>query len=95
MKESLFILAVIALLFLFTALKYRRELRSIIEFYKEIKRVRSNIRSQQRPARDLHNNDGIQLIKCERCGKWVPYASVEQGPSRPVCADGCDLAVPK
>ena len=33
---------------------------------------------------------GIQLIKCKQCGKWVPQSNVTDGVNGPVCAGGCD-----
>ena len=91
MKESLFILVVIGLLLCWTAIKYRRQIVTMIEFYKQIKSVRSRLQETQQTRPNLDGERGIQLIKCSRCGKWIPQSEAKGNVSKPVCKAGCEM----
>jgi hypothetical protein len=87
MREALIIFAVIALLVVLTAIKYRRQIVGLIGFYKTFKSMRDTIREggNQRIMRDRH--DGIELVKCARCGKWVSPSSAESLSGEVVCSE--------
>ena len=90
MKETIFILLVIAVLLCWTAIKYRRHIVAIIEFYKELKAMSSRLQPDLiRPK--IESEHGIQLIKCSRCGKWIPQGEAMGDVSKPVCKAGCEL----
>jgi hypothetical protein len=91
MREALFIFIVIGLLLCWTAIKYRRQIVSIIEFYKQVKAVRSKLQQTRNGPPNIDGARGIQLIKCSRCGKWVPQSEAVGDVSRPVCRSGCEL----
>lgn len=92
MKETLFILVVVVILLCWTAIRYRRQIVAMIEFYKQVKAVRSRIGESQVRRNDLDDHRGIQLIKCSRCQMWIPQSEAMGDVSQPVCAKGCELA---
>jgi hypothetical protein len=93
MREAIVILIVIAVLLALTAIKYRRQIVTLIGFYKQVQAIRSGLKNA--PAGSSANKplDGIQLVKCERCGKWVSETQSVRNGSRIVCADNCQTAV--
>jgi len=88
MKETVFILFVIAVLFALTAIRYRRQIVAFISFYKQLKAVRTNLRNGEREHRRTEIS-GIQLVKCSRCGKWIPETEVAANGGRAVCRSAC------
>ena len=90
MKELFFILAVVAMLFGLTAIRYRKQIVAAITFYKQIQQARERMASNGAKVMRSDSEQGIQLIKCKQCGKWVPQSNVTDGVNGPVCAGGCD-----
>jgi hypothetical protein len=86
MREAIVILLVIAVLLALTAIKYRRQIVTLIGFYKQVQAIRSGLKSDgvpqgQRPL------DGIQLIKCDHCGKWVVPDRSTRSAGKVICGD--------
>lgn len=68
MREAIVILLVIAVLFAFTAIRYRRQIAAFIQFWRMI-RSASNGRGDRLPE-DRPTN--APLASCPKCGTWVP-----------------------
>jgi hypothetical protein len=91
MREAVFILAIVAVLVAITAVRYRRQISAAIGFYKEIKKVRSqlnearqNDQAAPQPARQE------TLVCCQKCRKWVPESgAVKFGRSVFYCSRDC------
>jgi hypothetical protein len=94
MRDALFILVVIAILLALTAIKYRRQVVAMIQFYKQVKAVQSKMNQPGMGRSQVDGERGIQLIKCSRCQKWIPQSEAIGDVSSPVCANGCKLARP-
>ena len=90
MKEAVFIILAIAVLLGLTAVRYRRQIVAFISFYKQLKAVRTNFR-ENTASKNQGDVTGIQLVKCSRCGKWIPETEVSGSGSHPVCRSGCVL----
>jgi len=88
MKETFFILFVIAVLLGLTAVRYRRQIVAFISFYKQMKAVRTNLREGE-PAGRQTDISGIQLVKCGRCSKWIPETEAERSGGQAVCRSVC------
>ena len=70
MREAFFILLVIAVLFILTALRYRRQIASVIMMWRA---VRDASRGTGRPPlREGSEAGDVDLVMCAKCGKWVP-----------------------
>jgi hypothetical protein len=70
MREAVFILIVVVGLMALTAIRYRREIVTVIRFWRQIQTART--RSRESETRVAAPGPGIQLVKCIRCGKWIP-----------------------
>ena len=87
MREALVILIVIAVLIALTVIKYRRQIVTLIGFYKQVQAIRSGLKND--PGRSTTNRplDGIQLVKCEHCGKWVLPNQSTTSTGKVICSD--------
>ena len=72
MKEAIVILAVIGILFLLTAVRYRKQIAAGIQIWRSMKAMREKL--NQQTARSVEStpvNSG-KLVNCSKCGTWVP-----------------------
>jgi len=92
MRDALFILIVIAVLLCLTAIKYRKQIVTMIEFYKQVKSVPTRLRDPSPRQPNIEGSQGIQLIKCSRCAKWIPQHEATGDVSSPLCRNGCEIA---
>jgi len=93
MREAFVILIAVAILAAMTAVKYRRQIVTMIRVYKQFQAVRQGINSsRERVIREAPKN-GIQLVKCERCNKWIPQNTAMYLGGKPFCRDSCQTIV--
>jgi hypothetical protein len=91
MRELLFIFLVIAVLLAITAVKYRRQIVTLITIWKQFQALRTGTPSRQNQPRPIEPERGIRLVNCARCGKWVAEnAARRYSNSMFVCAGGCE-----
>src|SRR2546423_1399928 len=91
MKGALFILFVIAVLIGLTAIRYRRQIVTMISIWKQLKATRGWIRDVEVPRSQTREESGIQLVNCARCGKWLAEnEALFHLPSSYVCASSCE-----
>ena len=85
MREALIILFVVGLLIVLTAIKYRRQIVGLLGFYKTFKVMRESIRDN--PTRPVirDRQEGIELVKCSRCGKWISPSTAANDSGSLVC----------
>lgn len=89
MREALFILVVLLLLFGLTAYRYRRQLRFALEIWRTMKGVRE-LRSQQTAESFDPLTAKGELVNCSKCGKWTPEAtSIRFSPTIYYCSTKC------
>jgi len=70
MKEAFFILFVIALLLGLTAIRYRRQIGTMLHIWRSLKSMREQVKEKQ-----VRHPDSIPagpLVNCAKCGTWVP-----------------------
>ena len=91
MREAIVILIVIAVLLALTAIKYRRQIVTLIGFYKQVQAIRLGIKNGPGSSVASKPLEGIQLVKCDRCGKWVSETQSIRNENRVVCTEGCQL----
>lgn len=92
MKEALFILFVIALLLAFTAYKYRRQIRTIREFWRMTRMMReaSSKKVEEFGGTGPESKPLGRLVNCAKCGTWVPEErSVRLGKTSVFCSARC------
>ncbi|MBV9216691.1 MAG: hypothetical protein JO053_10990 [Acidobacteria bacterium] len=87
MREGLFILAVIVLLFGLTLLRYRKQIGGLIEFGKALKDVKA---SAARSGQIGSATKSGQLVNCTKCGVWIPQnKAIHQRKGEFYCSNKC------
>src|SRR5690348_3465490 len=91
MRDALFILAVIVMLLGLTAIKYRRQIVTLITFWRQFQAARERLRdSNSKPS--VSGESATILVNWSRCGKWVAQTSaVRPSGTTFVCAEGCGV----
>ena len=87
MREALLILTVIAVLILLTAVRYRRQLRAMFEFWRVVKRMR--LQPGRSEVADTNQRAAGPLVKCAGCGAWVPEERAVQLGRTAYCSPAC------
>ena len=89
MREALLILAVLLVLGALTAYRYRRGIRTMLEFWRMISSVRGKMKRPDNQIADEPASAG-PLVHCPRCGKWVPEEkAIRLGRSAFYCSTQC------
>ncbi len=72
MRAALFILVILMILMAWTAVRYRKQITSILGF---IQMVRGAASSARPPAgtREMKAAVPNELVNCAKCGVWVPH----------------------
>jgi len=88
MREAIFILLVIAVLFAFTAIRYRRQIVAFIQFWRVLKAAQqSSSRSEINGSADAEKGP---LVNCAKCGTWVPESNaIRLGTRVFYCSPAC------
>ena len=93
MKETAVILVVVATLLALTAIRYRRQIVAIINLYKEVRAVREGLKGSRSGAMTSPPKDGIPLVKCTRCEKWISENDSIRSSDGVVCVKACETPV--
>jgi hypothetical protein len=89
MREALFILVVLLLLFGLTVYRYRRQIKFALEIWRTMKGVREIQSQKAGESFDPPATKG-ELVNCSKCGKWTPVStSVKFGPTIYYCSTKC------
>ncbi len=89
MREALFILLVLVVLAALTAYRYRRQIRSVLEFWKTIQSMRAVVKPKPGEMPDEPAARG-PLVHCPKCGTWVPEdRAIRLGRSAFYCSTKC------
>jgi hypothetical protein len=70
MREAFFILIVIGVLVGLTAIRYRKQIVTMMHIWRSLKSMRQE--SAQRQVRPEKPEELGQLVNCAKCGTWVP-----------------------
>jgi hypothetical protein len=91
MREFLFILGVIAVLLLFTAWHYRRQIRAAIEVWRSFRQMYSQVSGKgQTTANVPPKRESGMLVRCAKCGSWTPETTaVRLAPNVFYCSTDC------
>lgn len=71
MKEALFILIVLFVILVLTAIRYRKQIAAVMQMWRSVKAVREQISRNREQSTEKNISDG-PLVNCARCGTWVP-----------------------
>ncbi|MBK7704797.1 MAG: hypothetical protein IPN69_13770 [Acidobacteria bacterium] len=74
MKELFVILAVIAVMLLFVAFRYRRQIQTAIQVWRMFRKMREAGKSAGggQEIGDKASNDNVELVRCASCNSWKP-----------------------
>jgi len=90
MKELFVIFVVAAFLLALTAVKYRRQIVTLITIWKQFQAARARIQQASTAPRPIEPDRGIKLVNCARCGKWVPESTARRHSTTTfICATDC------
>ncbi len=73
MREILVVLFVILVLAGLTAWRYRKQIMVGVQIWRQFKAMQTQVRGRQtsQPI-DVPKNSNGQLVRCSKCGTWVP-----------------------
>ena len=90
MREALFILLVIVILTVFTAYKYRKQIRAVREFWRMAKDMRQMHNQVRREVEEPKPVAPGKLVNCSKCGTWVPEdRAIKLGRTSVFCSSNC------
>ncbi len=70
MKEAVFILLIIAVILVLTAIRYRRQIGAMLHIWRSLKSMRGQMKTgQMKPEEKIPAGP---LVNCAKCGTWVP-----------------------
>lgn len=72
MRAALFILVVVMILMAWTAIRYRKQIASVIGF---VRMIREGVSSTTGPRDTKEMKAAVpnELVSCSKCGVWVPH----------------------
>ncbi|HEX6125347.1 MAG TPA: hypothetical protein VFZ23_08230 [Pyrinomonadaceae bacterium] len=72
MKEAVVILAVLAVILALTAVRYRRQIATVLQIWRTVKTMRTQIKQSREPDPAERPVSAGPLVNCAKCGTWVP-----------------------
>ena len=72
MREAIFVLVVIAVLFALTAVRYRKQLAAGFQIWKMLREARQRAADLRRPDAEAEPVSAGPLVNCVKCRTWVP-----------------------
>jgi hypothetical protein len=91
MKEGFLILLVLLFLIGLTALRYRKGIMAVIRFSRAVRSARGEQGAIATPAR----KEIGQLVRCSKCGTWVPSDRARKVGRNTFCSNECVSAAAK
>ena len=89
MRETFFILLVLFVLVALTAVRYRKQIATLIGVSRMLRDARSAAGAAREPGEKQVTNKG-QLVNCAKCGTWAPKAtSIKFDGGIYYCSKGC------
>lgn len=91
MREFIFILGVIAILLLFTAWHYRKQIRAATEVWRSFRKMYAEVSGKsQRSANVPPKTNAGMLVRCSKCGTWThEETAVRLAPNVFYCSTDC------
>ena len=70
MREAFFILIVFAVILALTAIRYRKQIVTMLHVWRSLKAMRQQVSQRQVPPEKPEQAG--PLVNCSKCGTWVP-----------------------
>lgn len=88
MREAVVIMIVISVLLILTAIRYRRQLQTMLGIWKMFRKMREMNRQKEIPNKE--NLSDVPLVKCARCRTWISEANaINLGSNTFYCSASC------
>lgn len=68
----LIILGLLAALWIFVAVRYRKQLQTVIYVWKMFRKMRQMSKPAEKQIAKQENLSDVPLVKCTKCGTWLP-----------------------
>jgi len=94
MKEAFFILLVLAVILVLTAIRYRNQIAAVLRIWRSLKTMKQQM--SQKSA-EVENKDKFAgpLVNCAKCGTWVPeQKAIKLRGATVYCSTACLESVP-
>jgi Sec-independent protein translocase protein TatA len=73
MTKILIILLLLSVLFGVIALRYRKQIQMALYVLRMFRKMRQMSRApEEKQIEKTENTSDVQLVKCARCGTWIP-----------------------
>lgn len=89
MTEWLIVLAVILAIMALVAIRYRRQITMGIQILKMFQQMRSAGKPKEVKTQKRENLKDVQLVRCDRCGKWISPSSALKLRANTYCSSVC------
>lgn len=71
----LIILGLIVLLWMFVAVRYRKQILTAVYVWKMFRQMRQRSKPIEKQIEKQENLGDAPLVKCAKCGTWIPHTS--------------------
>ena len=85
MREAIFILIVIAILLGLTAIRYRKQIKTMIGLARTLKEIKEGAKL----TRPMAQQTSVALVSCSSCGVWIPEDRVIRAKNQDFCSEAC------
>lgn len=86
----LVILVLFLLLALYVAYRYRRQIQAMVQIWRMFRQFKEQTRPPAKQVKKEANLKEVPLVRCSRCGTWVPQTNALQLRSKTVyCSTAC------
>ena len=86
----LVVLIIIFFVFALIALRYRRQIQMGLQVWRMFRQVRKMNKPAEKKIDNPKNSKDVALVRCERCGKWIPQTEAMKLRSKNIyCSTAC------
>ena len=90
MTEWIVVLLVILVIFALVVIRYRRQITMGIQILKMFQQMRAAGKpAEPKKEKKRENLKDVQLVRCDRCGKWIDPASALKLRANTYCSTAC------
>ncbi len=90
MKEAIVILVVIAIILALTAVRYRKQIASVLHIWRSLKSMRNQMKERTENTKREESIPAGALVNCAKCGKWVAErAAISLRGGTSYCSTAC------
>lgn len=69
------ILSLLIIVWMFVVVRFRKQIQTAIYLWKVFQSMRKPNKTIKKPNENVKNLGEVPLIKCSKCGTWIPQAN--------------------